>query len=55
MSEKKPKQKVKYSNAMIEARVLVHRHRHRLMLGLGLMLINRMPGSGHAGIDQVRH
>ena len=58
MSEKKPKKKVDYSNAMIEARALIHRHRRRLMLGLGLMLINRvlglvMPASTKYVIDEV--
>ncbi len=58
MSDKKPKKKVSYSNAMIEARALVHRHRRRLMLGLGLMLINRMlglvmPASTKYVIDEV--
>ena len=58
MSDKKPKKKVSYSNAMIEARVLVHRHRRRLLFGLGLMLINMMlglvmPASTKYVIDEV--
>ena len=58
MSTKKPKKKVQYSSAMIEARALVHRHRRRLLFGLGLMLINRllglvMPASTKYVIDDV--
>jgi subfamily B ATP-binding cassette protein MsbA len=58
MSDKKPKRKVQYSKAMIEARALVSRHRNRLILGLGLMLVNRllglvMPASTGYIIDEV--
>ncbi len=58
MTDKKPNKKIAYSDAMIEARALVHRHRRRLMLGLGLMLLNRMlglvmPASTKYVIDEV--
>src|SRR6476620_7710854 len=42
--QKQPKNKIEWSSAWIEARVLIWAHRKRLMLGAVLMIINQAMG-----------